>query len=110
MNLTELRTLRRALQAFNDKDKQMQIATALTLVEVAYAEMTKEKMVVRDLEKKVGLSSASATRNAYYWEGGYKGQTGGYNFVEMRTDHEDRRSKTLHLTHEGRAFIERIGV
>lgn len=110
MTVEEIQKFMKTLRTFNAMDPKMQVSTVLTLCEIAMADMTKQEMVVQDIQKKVGVSSGAATRNVYYWEEGYgKDDTGGHNYVMLKVSTKDRRLRTCHLTNSGKAFINNLG-
>jgi DNA-binding MarR family transcriptional regulator len=62
-------------------------------------------MTVKDLEVKLGMSDAAASRNA--WRLVSKNQRG-FGVVEYRDDPEDRRRKELHLTPKGLKLLSSV--
>jgi DNA-binding MarR family transcriptional regulator len=94
-----------ALRKFNNFDSKMQVSTILTLLEIALAEQRSQDISVQDIEQRVGLQSGTASRNVYYWGEGHKDMRGGFEFINIGFDPNDRRKRSLRLTNKGKAFV-----
>lgn len=63
---------------------------------------------VQDLERGLGMSNASASRNASYLSVGIPKKHRGYRLVSLREGYPDRRYKTIELTAKGRELVKSI--
>ncbi len=105
----KLEKLIRTLRRFNEFDPKMQVSTILTLLEITEAELKGDEISVQDLEKKIGLLSGTASRNVYYWGEGHKQMpSGGHEMVTVGMSSQDRRKRTLKLSHKGKAFMRNL--
>lgn len=73
------------------------------------------QMTQRDLIDHLGIESSAASRHAAILSSdGYKTSSGamrgGLGLIEMRLSNEDRRTKHLHLTANGKALAKRIAL
>ena len=62
-----LRTIRQAIERFGQFDMKMQLSTALVLLFIAENQDRPEGVTTQDVQKRLGLSNAAASRNTYYW-------------------------------------------
>ncbi len=84
-------------------DLEVQAQTLVCLLYVAqYGEIT-----IKELGKRMGMSTASASRNAGYWGPWNKGKPG-QGMIEYREDHMDRRIKYVTLTSKGKRFLDKL--
>lgn len=104
----ELAAAMRVLHRFNSLDQKMQVSTILTLLEIAAAEFKGEDISTRALEQRVGMLSGTASRNVYYWGEGHKDMRGGHEMVNIGFAVDDKRKRSLRLTHKGKAFIRQL--
>jgi DNA-binding MarR family transcriptional regulator len=97
----DVNVLIRELEKFKKISSEVQVATILTLHYIGRRGICIQK----DIERELGLSNASASRNINYWT-----RTGnrGLDFIERFEDPDDRRHNRLRLTDDGRAFFDRI--
>jgi len=100
-NLMDTNELIVALEEFKGLSADITVASVLTLLYIGRRGISVQK----DIERELGLSNASASRNVNYWC-----QTGtkGFAFVERYEDPDDRRHNRLRLTREGAEFYERL--
>lgn len=97
------------IQKLAQFDVKMQLNTALTLLYVARHQNRPEGVTHADLMRWLGVSTASVSRNLYYWEeGGEQTPNAGYNLIEIKRDIKDRRRRVLCLTPRGEAFINQL--
>ena len=92
----------RLLEHFKNLDSEMSISAALALL---YAEQAETQ---RDVETRLGMSNAAASRNVSYWTEWKRYQVAGMNMVETREKPEDRRYRLISYTPKGEAFVEQI--
>lgn len=105
--LTDLSPGIKFLNRFAQYDNKMQLSTALTLLYIASRQ--DEGVTTQDLQKWLGLSSASASRNTYYWgEGTPDMPHAGYGLIDVAIDPGDRRRRILRLTPRGEAFVNQL--
>lgn len=99
---TERRKAIRLFEHFKNLDSDMSVSCALALL---YAE---ESDTQRDLETKLGLSNAAASRNVAYWTEWKRYEVAGMNMLETREKPEDRRYRLVDYTPKGKAFVAQI--
>ena len=63
---------------------------------------------VQDLERGLGMSNASASRNASYLAVGIPKKHRGYRLVALKEGYPDRRYKTIELTNKGKELVSNI--
>jgi DNA-binding MarR family transcriptional regulator len=63
---------------------------------------------VQDLERGLGMSNASASRNASYLSVGIPKRHQGYRLVTLKEGYPDRRYKTIELTAKGKELVSNI--
>jgi DNA-binding MarR family transcriptional regulator len=63
---------------------------------------------VQDLERALGMSNASASRNASYLSVGIPKRHQGYRLVSLKEGYPDRRYKTIELTAKGKELVSNI--
>lgn len=86
-----------------------QLITALTLLYVARHQDREGGVTTSDLSRWLGLPSATASRNSYYWADGTPDMPhAGYGLMAIHIDPEDRRKRILKLTPKGEAFINQL--
>lgn len=66
------------------------------------------RCTISDVERELGLSKASASRNVAAWTNMTAFGKEGLGFVSKQVDPEDSRNRILTLTPEGKAFYERM--
>ena len=87
----------------------MQIGTALALLYVARHQNRSEGVTTADLTRWLGMTSAAASRNSYYWADGTPDMpNAGYGLINISIDPMDRRKRTLRLTPKGEAFVNQL--
>ncbi|WP_319413871.1 hypothetical protein [uncultured Cohaesibacter sp.] len=96
------------LHFFNDIDQKMQVSTILAFLEVADAYDNGRDISVKEVQKRVGFHSSSATRNIYYWAEGHDQMSQALGFVDVALDQEDRRRRVLGLTVKGRKALRTL--
>lgn len=101
MNVNDLRN---ALEVFAEIDPEIQLQTMLVLLHVASVGSCSQK----SLETALGLSPASASRNASYWTDRRFDRKPGAGFIRKDDDPHDQRTKNLTLTSKGTHFIEQL--
>ena len=90
------------LELFKNLDQDMSVSCALTILYAA-GEDTQ-----RDLETRLGLSNAAASRNVAYWTEFRRYQVAGMNFLDQFPDPQDRRYRRIELKPKGTAFIKQV--
>ena len=99
----------KALERLAQFDINMQLSTAMSLLYVARFQDRDGGVTTSDLTNWLGLSTASASRNSYYWADGTKDMpNSGYNLITVVPDPVDRRRRQLRLTPRGEAFIRQL--
>ncbi|UYW26422.1 hypothetical protein OKC48_24720 [Methylorubrum extorquens] len=90
------------LRGFVTIDKNIEAQTMKVFLAVAH----KGQCVAIDLERKLGLTNATVSRNITYWSDAIQKKTGepGPGYIERRPNPRDRRYKLLRLTEDGQAF------
>lgn len=94
----------REVEGFASIDPEMQLNTMLTFLYIA----RRGVCIQQDIERELGLSNATASRNVSYWTAQKAYNKPGVGFVERMEDPKDRRQRLLRLTKEGKAFFDRI--
>lgn len=94
----------REVESFAEIDPEMQLATMLTFLYIA----RRGVCIQQDIERELGLSNASASRNVSYWTAFKAYKKPGVGFVERTEDPKDRRQRLLRLTKEGKEFYEKL--
>jgi DNA-binding MarR family transcriptional regulator len=97
-------TLIRDLEIFSKISPDMQVSTLLVFLYIA----RNGKCYQKDIERELGLSNASASRNISYWTKHKSKDAEGVGFVERVDDVMDRRNKVVQLTPNGRLFYNRL--
>ncbi|WP_422048047.1 hypothetical protein [Shimia sp.] len=96
-------------QRLSQFDVKMQISTALALIYVAKFQDRPEGVTTADLQKWLGVSSAAASRNSYYWGDGTQDMpNAGFGLIRVEMDPMDRRKRVLRLTPRGEAFVNQL--
>lgn len=90
------------LELFRNIDPEMSISCALALL---YCD---EETTQRDVETRLGLSNASASRNVSFWSEWKKYQVAGQNMITQTVDPQDRRYRLVELNPKGKAFVAQI--
>lgn len=97
------------LSVFAGIDRNMQMITALCLLNVMAMIHKQGGSTVRDVERGLSMSSGSASRNVSYWgEGNKDSKVSGHGFLDWEIDPQDRRRRVLNLTPEGKKFMKAI--
>lgn len=99
-----LTSLRGVLAHVREVDPEMPAQTLLTLLEVA----DKPGITMRDLQDRLGLSSAAVSRiisRLSEWE---KHEVPGLNYVDRRSNPVDRRYQIVEPTAKGLSFIRKV--
>lgn len=92
----------RLLELFKNLDADMSVSCALAML---YAE---EENHQRDVETRLGLSNAAASRNVAYWSAWRRHKVPGQGMIDQRVDPADRRYRLVEVTPRGRAFLSQI--
>lgn len=90
------------LELFRNIDPDMSVSCALALL------YCNEEKTQRDVETRLGLSNAAASRNVSYWSEWKKHKVQGQNMINQTIDPEDRRYRLVSLNAKGKAFIAQI--
>ncbi len=99
----------KAFQRFAQYDVKMQLSTAMALLYVADQQDKDGGVSTGDIQKWLGITSAAASRNSYYWGEGHSDMPhSGYGLVSVNIHPTDRRLRTLKLTARGEAFIKQL--
>lgn len=85
-------------------DTELQLQTLRCLLFVASRGTCSQK----DLEKSLGMTNASASRNISYWTNRRFDRKPGMGFIDRVEDEYDRRFKSLTLTKQGKAFVNKL--
>jgi DNA-binding MarR family transcriptional regulator len=96
--------LRGVITAAREVDPEMPAQTLLALLEVA----NEPGMTMKDLQEKLGLSSAATSRvisRLSEWE---KHGVAGLNYIDRRHNPHDRRYQIVSLTPKGMSFIRKL--
>lgn len=101
-NKRHIRKAHRVLESFRAIDPDMSISCALALLYSA------EEEIQRDVEARLGLSNASASRNVAYWSKQHKRGVPGKDFISQYVNPDDRRYRRIDLTAKGKAFIDQL--
>ena len=92
----------RILEQFKNIDQDMSVSCALALLYAA------EEDTQRDVEMRLGLSNAAASRNVAYWCDYKKYQVEGQGMVDQFVDPQDRRYRRVEINAKGKAFIRQL--
>ena len=90
------------LRTFQTIDKDMSVSCALTILLASKHERQK------DLEKMLGLSNASASRNVAYWSKRYKPDVSGKDFIESNLDPMDHRLRLISLKPQAHVLLDTL--
>lgn len=105
-----LKDIRKTLERFGQYDVKMQLSTLLTFLLVAEHEDDPSGFSTRDVQNRLGISNAAASRNTAYWAHGVDDMPGaGHGLIEVDFLPGDRRLRQLRLTPKGRALIRQLG-
>lgn len=94
----------KVLSLVGDVDPEMQIQTVRSFLFVAHRGTCNQK----EVERALGMTNASASRNISYWTERRFDKKVGKGFIVRVEDPVDRRFKILTLTKKGRAFLDKI--
>lgn len=92
---------------FRDLDPEIQAQTVLTYLLVAAAP-DKEPPSMKELERRLGISSSSVSRNVAALSEMHRLGKPGHDLVEAYEDPMDRRNKLVRLTPKGRTLALRL--
>lgn len=92
----------KVLEQFKNIDQDMSVSCALALL---YAS---EENTQRDVETRLGLSNAAASRNVAYWTDYRKYQVEGQGMLDQFIDPEDRRYRRVVINAKGTAFLRQL--
>lgn len=92
----------RILEQFKNIDQDMSVSCALALL---YAS---EEHTQRDVEARLGLSNAAASRNVAYWTDFRKYQVEGQGMIDQFVDPQDRRYRRVVVNAKGQAFLRQL--
>ncbi len=96
-------------QRLSQFDVKMQVSTMLALFYIAKFQNRPDGVTTADLQKWLGVSSAAASRNSYYWgEGTHDMPNAGFGLIRIDMDPNDRRKRLLRLTPRGEAFVAQL--
>lgn len=90
------------LELFRNIDPDMSVSCALAFL------YSSEETTQRDVETRLGLSNAAASRNVAFWSDWKKYQVKGQGMIDQRVDPQDRRYRLVTLTPKGNAFLKQI--
>jgi DNA-binding MarR family transcriptional regulator len=108
MSVQGIRKAIRLLEEFRKLDQELQMQAAVTFLLIA--EAGDEGIRQLDLQNRLGMSQASASRNValltkVHWRGP---KYEGHDLVAREEDPNDRRNKIVRLTARGRRFLSTI--
>lgn len=108
MKLTDIEKLIQLIEEFRKMNPDMQAQTMLTLLYAAKLEGRPDGVSVKDIEKALLVSTASASRNvSNLTEEGIKKQ-GGLGLLETAEDPMFRVRKIVKLTPKGKRVLETL--
>lgn len=90
------------LELFRNLDPNMSVSCALALL------YCNEETTQRDVETRLGLSNAAASRNVSYWSKWKKYKVSGQDMITQRGDPQDRRYRLVELNPKGKAFLAQV--
>lgn len=93
-----------ALNKLRELNPEMPAQTALSLIYIA----TGKAQTVTELQKRLGVSLAGASRNVYILSAVKEKNQPGLGVVEQTIDPMDRRYKRLSLTKKGERFMQEL--
>lgn len=104
-----LKLLEDALKRFMSLSPWMSIQGVSILLYVSRMEQFQHAPTPSELGRELGFTASMASRIAYALAQGPSGEPDkGLGLVEFRISEHDRRRHTIHLTDEGRKFLEGI--
>ena len=104
MKLQALNKLLLAVEEFRKIDPQFPPQMAATFIFIC----SHDGCSVKDIERGLGMSQSSASRNAAALSANHRTGKTGYGLIEVRADPHDARYKLLHLTPQGKRIGETL--
>lgn len=95
----------RGLEWFRTVDPNISVNAILAFL---YALDQDKYPTQKDIEQKLDVSNAAASRNISYWLRFKKGKVAGQDFLTQAPDVMDRRSMVLTPTQKGRLFVKQL--
>lgn len=101
----DINIFNRALEFIGDTaDKELPLNILRTFLFIAQRGACTQK----ELERHLGLTNSTASRNVSYWTDRRFDRKPGLGFLMRVEDPHDRRFRTVTLTNKGREFYERL--
>ena len=96
------------IEKLRDLDTEMQMQSAMTLSIIARVHLSGGVITVKEIGEKLGLSSASASRNIAVLSKWNRHDVQGHNLVEAYENPQRRVEKFVKLTRQGEKFIQEL--
>ena len=109
MKNNDIQKLIKVLHLFQELDKEMQITTMLTFLELSEWDLNTPPSVT-ELGKKMGLdtSTTAGSRNIMSWCDLNRKKGRGFDFMETKENPAYRVQKMVYMKHGGYLFRERL--
>lgn len=98
----------RFLEEFRKLDSEMQAQTMLAFLYIAQNEGSQTPVTVRDVGERLGITSASASRNVAALSKWHRHGKMGHDLVEAYENPERRIEKFIRLTPKGKRVLQTI--
>ena len=96
------------IEKLRDLDTEMQMQSAMTLSIIARVHLSGGSITVKEIGEKLGLSSASASRNIAVLSKWNRHDQKGHDLVEAYENPQRRVEKFVKLTRQGEKFIQEL--
>ena len=107
-NTQTLETLISVLEAFGGLDRDMQMQTILAFLYVALENERGRTANVGLVRDRVGVTSASATRNVQAWTDRNRYGQAGHDMLQSVINPDNKTEKIITLTKKGERFLEEL--
>lgn len=98
------------LEAFSEIDRDMQMQTLLGFLHIALANVKGHTANVGLVRDKVGVTSASATRNVQAWTDVNRYGKQGFQCLESVINPDNKTEKIITLTPKGKQLVQELAV
>jgi len=104
----EILKLMNIIEEFRKLDTEMQAQSMLTLCIVSQGDEADSLVTVKEIGEKLGITSASASRNVSVLSKWSRHDREGHNLVEAFENPKRRVEKFVRLTHKGKQVIKTV--